>query len=406
MKLDEDFARYFLLEPGIDYLNHGSFGACPVPVLAAQQRFREALERSPTRFMTRELQPLLDAARAALGELIDAPAEELFFVPNTTTGVNVVLGSLTFAPGDELLATDHTYNACKNALAHAAQKAGGKVVYARVPFPIASEDEVVEALLAAVTPRTRLLLIDHVTSPTGLVLPVQRLVAEMHARGVQVLVDGAHAPGLLSFSVRSLGADFYTGNCHKWLCTPKGSAFVHVARGDAAGVRPLVISHGATAPAGERPRLWLEHDWVGTVDPTPFLCIPEAIAFLSSLVPGGLPGLQARNHALALHARDLLCEAIGIAPPAPDSMLAALIALPLPPARELAPTDDAAKGLLAKPVDPLQARLFDAHNVQAIVSYFPATPARLLRVCAQAYNSAPQYARLAGVLRAELSHAP
>jgi isopenicillin-N epimerase len=346
--------------------------------------------------MSRQLQPLLDAAREALAQLLDAPAEELCFVPNATTGVNLVLGSLALQPGDELLATDHTYNACKNALAHAAEKAGAKVVYAHVPFPIASEDEVVQAVLSAVTPRTRLLMIDHVTSPTGLVLPVKRLTDEMHARSVQVLVDGAHAPGLLALSLRAIGADFYTGNCHKWLCTPKGSAFLHVARGDAAGVRPLVISHGATAPAGDRPRLWLEHDWVGTVDPTPFLCIPSAIAFLSSLVPGGLEGLQARNHALALHARDVLCQAIGVEKPAPDTMLAALVALPLPPARETKPTDY---------VDPLQDKLLETHHIQAVVSYFPAPPARLLRVCAQAYNSAPQYSRLASALRAELSPA-
>ena len=393
--LAQGFAQHFALDPGIDYLNHGSFGACPRAVLDAQQALRGRLERGPTRFLGRELEGLIDGARRALAQLIDAPVEQLAFVPNATTGVNIVLGSLELAPGDELLMTDHTYNACKIALAHFAESAGARAVVAHVPFPLSSEDEVVHALEAAVTERTKLLLIDHVTSPTGLVMPVARIVAAMHARGVRVLIDGAHAPGLIALSLRALGADYYTGNCHKWLCTPKGSAFLYVAEQHLAQTRPLVISHGASAWRfrKDRPRFWVEHDWVGTVDPTPFLCIPSAIDALSSFVPGGLPALQARNRALALAARKLLCDALGIAAPAPESMIAALVAVPLPDAREPPVTF----------YDGLQTRLYDEHHFEAIVSYFPSYPRRLLRVCAQAYNTLPQYERLARVLESELA---
>jgi isopenicillin-N epimerase len=395
--LEQGFAHCFALDPGVDYLNHGSFGACPRAVLDAQHALRERLERGPTRFLGRELEAMIDGARRALAQLIDAPAEQLAFVPNATTGVNIVLGNLKLSPGDELLMTDHTYNACKNALAHFAERAGGRAVVAHVPFPLSSEDEVVRALEAAVTERTKLLLIDHVTSPTGLVMPVARIIAAMHARGVRVLVDGAHAPGMLALSLRALGADYYTGNCHKWLCTPKGSAFLHVAEQHLGETRPLVISHGASAWRfrNDRPRFWLEHDWVGTVDPTPFLCIPSAIDALSSFLPGGLPALQARNRALALAARTLLCDALGIAAPAPESMIAALAAVPLPDAREPSVSF----------FDSLQTRLYDEHRIEAIVSYFPSHPRRLLRVCAQAYNTLPQYERLARVLRSELAHA-
>lgn len=393
--LDSDrFAKSFLLDPAIDYLNHGSFGACPIPVLHAQQQLRERIERGPTRFLAREYEGLMDNARAALAQLIDAKPEHIVFVPNATTGVNVALHSLQLSAGDELLATNHTYNACKNALWHVADRARAKLVIAPLPFPIASEEAVIEAILAAVTPRTRLLLIDHVTSPTGLVMPVERIVKEMHSRGVKVLLDGAHAPGLLSFSVRAIGADYYTGNCHKWLCTPKGSAFLHVAD-NTTRIDPLVISHGASSMRTDRPRLWLDHDWAGTVDPTPFLCIPEAIAFLSSLLPGGLPALQQRNRQLALAARALLCDALEIAPPSPESMIAALVALPLPPRTEPLPPDAFQ--------DPLQARLYDVHKIEAIVSLFPAPPSRTLRVCAQVYNHTAQYVRLAAVLKSELA---
>jgi isopenicillin-N epimerase len=395
--LNVGFADQFALDPGIDYLNHGSFGACPRAVLDAQHAWRERLERGPTRFLGRELEGLIDTARRALAQLIDAPAEQLAFVPNATTGVNIVLGSLQLAPGDELLMTDHTYNACKNALAHFAEKAGARAVVAHVPFPLASEDEVVRAIEAGVSPRTRLLLIDHVTSPTGLVMPIERIIAAMRARGVPVLVDGAHAPGMLALSLRAIGADYYTGNCHKWLCTPKGSAFLHVAEQHLGDARPLVISHGASSWRfrNDRPRFWLEHDWVGTVDPTPFLCIPSAIDQLSSFLPGGLPALQQRNRALALEARKLLCGALGIAAPAPDSMIAALVAVPLPDAREPPTTF----------FDGLQTRLYDEHRIEAIVSYFPGYPRRLLRVSAQAYNTLPQYERLARVLESELAKA-
>jgi isopenicillin-N epimerase len=393
--LQTGFADQFALDPSIDYLNHGSFGACPKSVLQAQHAWRERLERGPTRFIGRELEGLLDGARRALAQLIDAPEQQLVFVPNATTGVNIVLNSLSLAPGDELLMTDHTYNACKNVLAHFAERAGAKVVVAHVPFPLASEDQVVQAIEAAVTERTKLALIDHVTSPTGLVLPVAKLIASLKARGVRVLIDGAHAPGMLALSMRALAADYYTGNCHKWLCTPKGSAFLYVAEPHLPSMRPLTISHGASAwkMRSDRPRFWVEHDYVGTVDPTPYLCIPDAIERLSSFLPGGLPALQARNRALALEARKLLCATLSIDAPAPEGMIAALAAVPLPDAPKPPTTF----------YDSLQTRLYDEHRFEAIVNYFPGYPRRQLRVCAQAYNTLPQFERLARVLATELA---
>jgi len=381
------------LDPAIAFLNHGSFGACPAPVLEVQQRLRQEMEREPVRFLGRELEGRLDAARAALAAFLGAEADDLAFVPNATTGVNTVLKSLAFGPGDELLTTDHLYNACRNALEFAARRAGARVVVAPVPFPLDRDQRVVDAVLGAVTPRTRLALLDHVTSPTGLVLPLGYLVAELARRGIDTLVDGAHAPGMLPLDLRALGAAYYAGNCHKWLCAPKGAAFLHVRRDRQTGIRPLVLSHGANSPRADRSRFRLEFDWTGTHDPTAYLAVPEAIRVLGVVLPGGWPALMARNRALALTARHQLAEALGVVPPCPDDMIGALAAVPLPDAdRPMPPRRD-----------PLQVALFERFQIEVPVIAWPASPRRLLRVSAQFYNTPEQYARLAEALGALLA---
>jgi isopenicillin-N epimerase len=387
------FAHLWALDPSITFLNHGSFGACPRPVLAAQQRWRERLEAEPVRFMVRELEPALDAARAALADFVGARPDDLVFVPNATTGVNTVLAGLPLAPGDELLVTDHGYNACRNALERVAARRGARVVVVRVPFPLHDAGQVLAPLLAAAGPRTKLLLVDHVTSQTGLVLPVERIVPELQARGIDVLVDGAHAPGMLPLHLDELGAAYYTGNCHKWLCAPKGAALLHVRADRQAGVLPLVTSHGANSPRTDRSRFQLEFGWTGTDDPTACLSVPDALAFLGGLLPGGWPALMAANRALARRARDLLCDALAVPAPAPDAMLGSLASVPLPDGPR-----DAPPGPFG--LDPLQEALFREQRIEVPVFAWSAPPRRLLRVAAQAYNSPAQYERLASVLRA------
>jgi isopenicillin-N epimerase len=385
-----DLSRYWSLDPGIAFLNHGSFGACPLPVLAAQQALRERLERQPVQFFVRDLEALLDSARHELAEFIGADPDGLAFVPNATTGVNAVLRSSNWQAGEELLTTDHEYNACRNALDFVADRSGARVVVARLPFPVESEEQLLQAILSRVTPRTRLALFDHVTSQTGLIMPVCALVRELTERGVETLIDGAHAPGMLSLNVGQIGATYYTGNCHKWICAPKGAAFLYVSPEHRARVRPVVISHGANAPETRRSRFRNEFDWVGTDDPTAFLCVPEAIRFMGSLVPGGWPALREHNHRLVLAGRALLAKALGIDPPCPDSMIGSLASLPLPPGSP----DPPASALYT---DPLQDELLE-EGVEVPVIPWPSPPDRLVRISAQAYNRVEQYRKLASAL--------
>jgi isopenicillin-N epimerase len=393
--VDSKLARHWTLDPQIHFLNHGSFGACPRPVLEAQSELRERMERQPLQFLARDLEGLLDEARGALAQFVGADPDDLAFVPNATTGVNTVVRSLELQAGDELLTTDHAYNACRNALRWH-EKRGVKVTVASVPWPIGGSRQVTDAVLGAVTPRTRLVLLDHVTSPTGLIFPAQEIVRLLDQRGIDTMVDGAHAPGMVPLDVREIGAAYYTGNCHKWLCAPKGAAFLHVRRDRQDGLRPLVISHGANATRADRSRFRLEFDWGGTDDPTSFLCIPHALRFLGALLPGGWPELRDRNHALALRAGRLLCEALRVDPPAPEQMLGSLASVPLPDYEGEPPPKRGAWW------HPLQRALLEKHHIEVPVVLFPALPRQLVRIAAQIYNSEEQFARLGAALQVEL----
>jgi isopenicillin-N epimerase len=389
-----DLAALWPLDRELVFLNHGSFGACPNEVLRHQSALRAEMEAEPVRFLSRELDDRLDVARAALGGFLGADPDDLAFVTNATGGVNAVLRSRLFNPGDELLTTDHAYGACRNTLNFVAERSGARVVTVTLPFPVTSPDVIVDAVLARVTPRTRLALLDHVTSPTALILPVERLCAALRGRGVDVLIDGAHAPGMLPLDLEALGAAYYSGNCHKWLCAPKGSAFLWTRRDRQVDVRPLTISHGATAVRPGRSRFRMEFDWTGTSDPTAWLTVPKAIEYIGSLVAGGWPAVMARNRALALEARRLVCEAAGSAPACPDEMIGSIASILLP---------DGTTDVAWRRPDPIQRRLFDEWQIEVPVMNWPAAPRRLIRISAQLYNRIDHYERLARALTKELA---
>ncbi|MCP4898941.1 MAG: aminotransferase class V-fold PLP-dependent enzyme [bacterium] len=378
------------LDPEVAFLNHGSFGAAPIAVLDAQSELRSRLENEPLRFFVDEYQPLLDNARQALADFLGTTSQHLAFVTNATTGVNTVLRSLVFEPGDELLTTDHEYNACRNALNAAADNSGARVVVARIPFPIDSPEEAIEAILNAVTSKTRLLLVDHITSQTALVLPLKRIVSDLEARGVRVLVDGAHATGMTHFNLDTLGASFYTGNCHKWLCAPKGAGFLY-ARDPHESLRPLVISHGANEPPSARSRFHQEFDWVGTSDPTPWLCVPKAIEAVPALIAGGWSEVMTQNRHMALEARRILADALQTTLPCPDEMIGSMAAIPLP--------DEPAPDTRSSwEESPLQRALFQERAIEVPIIGWPTSPKRWVRVSAQLYNRTEQFEYLAEAL--------
>ncbi len=383
------WAKHWGLDPNVLHLNHGSFGACPREVLASQQELRDELERDPTGFLVHRHESLTDRARAALGAFLGAPADDLVFVPNATTGVNAVLRSLPLSPGDELLATNHEYNACRNVLEHVAARRAAKVVIAGLPFPVRHHQELIDAVLERISPRTRLVLIDHVTSPSALILPIEPIVRQCAERGIWTLIDGAHGPGMLPLDVAALGCSFYTGNLHKWVCAPKGAAFLYARPQVQAHLRPLTISHGANSPRTDRSRFQIEFGWTGTHDPTPYLVVPEALRVMEAMAPGGWPEVRARNHELVLQARDLLTAAWDLAPTCPDAMQGSMAALVLE--RDVLP-DPPTKDSYQ---DPLERVLSERYAIRVPVIPWPDPPMRLLRISAQLYNRLEDYQRLA-----------
>ncbi|MCG3174552.1 MAG: Isopenicillin N epimerase [Myxococcota bacterium] len=384
------------LDRGIVFLNHGSYGACPRPVLDYQLELRERMEEEPVRFFHREFSGLLEESRRALGAFTGARADDLAMIPNATAGVNIVLESLDLRPGDELLTTSHDYAACRNALRRKAARTGAQVVVAKVPFPLRDPGQVTETVLNAITPRTRLLMIDHVTSPTAVVFPVAEIIAACRERGVPVLVDGAHAPGMLDLDIESLGCDWYTGNCHKWLCAPKGAAFLWARRDRQAELQPLAVSHGYSVEPPVPSRFRMEFDWTGTADYTAMLAVPRAIAFMGTLLPEGWPGVRARNHQFAVAARRILCDALGAEPGCPGDMLGSMVSIELPPDPPPVP----ARGLLG--LTRLQHALYERHRIEVPVINWPDDSRRWVRVSAQLYNDLPQIEFLAHALREEL----
>jgi len=386
------------LDPAITFLNHGSFGACPVPVLEAQRALMDELEARPVKFLWRDLEGRLDAARGEVARFLGADPEGCVVLPNATTGVMTVLRSLRLRPGDELLTTDHEYNATQAALEGVAAEARARVVRASVPLTLRHPEEVVEAILRAVTPRTRLALISHVTSPTALVFPIETIVAELDRMGVDTIVDAAHAPGMLPVDIGALGAAYWTGNGHKWLCGPKGTAILHVREDRRSGIRPLVTSHGWNDPRdeGQRPRLWKEFDWQGTVDPTAFLALPTAIRVVGLLDPAGWEGLMASNQAKAVAGRERIQAALGVEPIAPDALIGSMAAVRLPTL-----TTDAE-------AEALNLSLHEEDRIEVATFGWPVRGAReaptdppravLIRISAQRYNEPADYQLLADAL--------
>ena len=368
-------ASAWTLDPGLAYLNHGGFGAAPSRVLAEQQAWRAAMERNPMGFLTRELPDLLDAVRANVAAFLGADADGLVFTDNATTGMQTVIAQAGLGPGDEVLVTDHCYPAVLAQLRRAIGMTGAELRLAEVPLPAGSRAAVADAVLARLSGRTRLVVVDHVASCSGLVFPVEEIAAECRRLGVPVLVDGAHAAGMLPVDLGRLGADFWIGNLHKWVCAPKASAALHAAPAWRDSLRPLVASHGLSG--GYRPSF----DWTGTRDPSAILAVPAALAFFGA---AGWQAVREHNNDLARRGAELVAARVGTDYPDGDGLAAAMRLVRLPRPVEEADARE------------LERRLLEDHRVVVPVTYHGGW--QWIRLSAQLYNSPADYERLADAL--------
>jgi isopenicillin-N epimerase len=359
----------FRLEPGVDFINHGSFGAAPLEVLDAAQRWRGQMEANPDHFLRDVLPQALRSAARDLARFLHADGDDLVFVENATTAINTVLRSLDFKAGDEILINSHSYGAVRQAVRYICERTGAKAVEPHLAIPVADPEE----LVTAVSDRTRLVIVDHISSPTGLVWPVAKIVAAARSRGALCLVDGAHAPGQLALDVPALGADWYTGNCHKWLFTPRGCGFLWSRRDRQSLVHPLAISHGY------RSGYTVEFDWPGTRDFSPWLAVSAGLRFLEQLGPAAV---HRYCRGLAASAAEKISSAwaqpVGAAP----SLHASMMAIRLPEARQQA-------GATREIARRLQSEFLDRHRIA--VAIMAIDGALWARISAQVYNAPEDY---------------
>ncbi|HEY6431546.1 MAG TPA: aminotransferase class V-fold PLP-dependent enzyme [Acetobacteraceae bacterium] len=365
----------WLLDPDWLTVNHGSFGATPKSVLAVQEDWRRRMEAQPSRFMRMILPDALRAAADGMARFMGAEGKDLAFLDNATTGCNAVLRSRRLQPGDEVLVLTHGYGAVRNTVRYVTELAGARMTEAALPFPHPDADRIVAVLAEAITPRTRLAVLDHITSPSALVLPLARMIAACHARGVPVLVDGAHGPGQVDIDLRTLGADWYVGNCHKWLCAPKGAAFIWASPERQEGLHPVTISHGYGKGFLE------EFDWTGTRDFSAFLAVPAAIEFHDRL---GGPALRARNIALAAQATALIARRLNTEPGATGELAGSMGVVRLP---------------ITGDVSAERARVLRQHLLdrRTDVPLHAIADGIWMRISAYAYNELADYEKLAEV---------
>lgn len=367
----------WMLDPRITFLNHGSFGAVPSAVFSMHTAWRKRVEADPIEMLHRNATRLHTVMKREVGKTFGMAEQDFGLVTNATEGVNAVLRSIELRPGDELLTTTHVYHAVRQAMRFVAGRAGATVREIDVPTPVKSAQEIERLIVAALSNSTRLLIVDHVTSPTALIFPVREIVAACVARGVDVLIDGAHAPAMLPLDVASLGAAYYTGNLHKWACAPKGSAFLWVRPDLQSAVHPLIISHYLGEGFAK------EFSWQGTRDVAAWLAIPAALDFLAGL---GWERVRGYNHELTVWVQQMLCERWGVEPMTPldGRLLGSMCTVRLPAPLDQLSVTDAAE---------LQSRLYHEHQIEVPIMHWAG--AAHVRPCCQVYNIAAQYERLA-----------
>jgi isopenicillin-N epimerase len=372
----ESLKELFLLDPEVTFLNHGSFGACPIPVFETYQRWQRELERQPVEFLGRRIDGLLAETREKIGDYLNCDPDSFVNIMNSTWGVNLIIRSLDLEEGDEVLTTNHEYGACTMAWDWLLDKMGARLIRHNIPLPATSHEEIVESLWWQVTERTEAILVSHITSPTALTLPVELICQRAREAGILTIVDGSHAPGQIPLYIAAAAAEIYTGNFHKWLCSPKGSAFLYVRPEEQGWVESLIISWGWGQKGVLEPSTFVKRNqWQGTRDPSAFLSVPAAIDFQTE---HDWPSVRARCHELARETRQRIADFSGCEPIHPDSpeWFAQLVACPIR-------TSDPAA---------LKQRMYDEFRVEAPISSWGGLD--MVRVSYQGYNDHDDLERL------------
>jgi isopenicillin-N epimerase len=376
----------FLLDPDLIFLNHGSFGACPAQVMQSYQRWQMEMERNPVEFLGRRSAELLAQSRGVLAQALGADPENLVYLPNATTGVNTVARSLRLRPGDEILTSDHEYGACDNTWEFVCQHTGARYVPVEIPLPFKAE-EFVQRLWAGVTPRTRVIFLSHISSTTALIFPMEELCRRAREAGILTLIDGAHVPGHMPLNLNALGADFYTGNCHKWLCAPKGAAFLHVRPQHHQLVDAGVVSWGYSATiAGHTgfdaytgsTLLERRLQWQGTRDIAAFLTVPAAIAFQAE---HDWDRVRQHCHTLAAQTLHRIGAITALPPICADADFGQMVAIPVP----------------AMDAQLLKDTLFERYRIEIPVTSHKG--GLFIRLSVQAYNTPAQLDVLVDAVR-------
>ena len=390
----KNFKSLFELDKKVSFLNHGSFGATPKAILRKSFEIEKEMEKEPVKFLVRDYEDYYEKARESLSQLVFCDKDDLAFVTNATTGVNIALRSFPLSRGDEVIVTNMEYNACRNALNWISVEKGVSVREIKIPFPVNSFEEILSTLLNAVTKKTRLLLIDHIVSPTAIILDVETIVKRMKEVGVETIVDGAHSIGQVPLNLKKIDPAYFVSNCHKWLMTPKGSAFLYARKEFQDKTHPLVISHWANTIRKDKSRFTLEFLWCGTFNPSSIFVIPYAIDYFKSIYPEGIEGIMKRNRDLCLKAREMLLKKLKVEKPCPDEMVGAMASIPI---------SDAKKEPIGPLfIDELQDELFFNYKIEVPIIYFPQYPKRLVRISVQIYNKLNEYKKLGEILKSRI----
>jgi isopenicillin-N epimerase len=385
-----EYRDLFFHKKGYVSLNHGSFGSCPKAIMEHQFSLQRNMETLSTYFINRELKPLYKESLSGLANFLNINPQDIAFIRNATFAVNSVVSTFPFQKGDEIVTTNLIYEAYRPLFGQIVKNKGVNLKIAQLPFPIESNEQVISKILEQVTTQTKFAFLDHITSETATIFPIENLISEFRKRNIPLLVDGAHAPGMVPLDIKKLNPDYYTGNCHKWLCSPKGAAFIYIRPELQSQTKPAIVSNYFEKGDTISEQFFNSYYWSGTADYTAYCCVKPVIEYLSEVFTGGWPAIMEHNRRLVLKGRDIILNSLQLKDYTPEEMTGSMATFKLNSKTEL----DSKTGL-----DTLAIKLFDKYKIEAVIPRLHQTDERILRISAHIYNSEEDYHILGNALK-------